>query len=165
MKIKTIFTVLLCSLALISFQASATGKIVVYETVTLNASADTVWNTVGDFGGLHTWHPAVTSTDLTGGNNDAGSTRLLTLGDGAQITEILVDHNDDTMTYSYVIQKGPLPVKGYYSKIKVMPMGNGKAKLIWSSTFDADGVDDTTAYETISGVYKGGFEALTAKFK
>lgn len=165
MIIRTISTLLLCALALMSLPASATGKIVVYEETTLNASADTVWNTIREFGGIHNWFPAVKSTELTGTDVDAGSTRLLTLQDGVQITEVLVDHNDAAMGYSYVIQKAPLPAKGYFSRIRVVPMGNNQAKVIWSSTFDANGADDAAVYEMVRGIYTGGFAALQERFK
>ena len=165
MIIKTISAILLCSLAFVSLPASATGGIVVYEETTLNAGADSVWNTINGFGEIHTWYPVIKSTDLTGTNVDAGSTRLLTLEDGAQITEVLVDHNDANRSYSYVIQKAPLPVKGYFSRIRVVPAGNNKAKVIWSSTFDANGVEDGAAYDMVRGIYTGGFEALKERFK
>lgn len=165
MIIKTIFAALLCSLALFSLPASATGKIVVYEETTLNASADSVWNTIGGFGEINTWYPIIKSVDLTGTNMDAGSTRLLTLDNGAQITEVLVDHNDANRSYAYVIQKSPLPIKDYFSKIKVVPAGNNRCKVIWSSTFDANGVEDTAAYDAIRGIYTGGFAALHDRFK
>lgn len=165
MKTKRCVAALVGSLAFIGIPAHAAGGLSVSEEVSLPASADEVWRAIGDFGGLHTWHPAATKTDLTGSGSDAGDTRVLTLGDGATITEVLVDHDNAKMSYSYVITASPLPVKNYYSKLAVMQSGGNSAKVIWSSTFDAKGADDAAAIDAITGVYKGGFEALTQQFK
>lgn len=155
---------LICALAFISSQAFSAGKLIVSEEVTLNGSADQVWQAIGAFGGLYTWHPAIVSTALTGTGSNAGDTRILTLGDGATVTEVLVDHDDGTMQYSYVIMVSPLPVQNYFSTLEVVPKGENGATVVWSSTFDANGASDEEAIEVISGIYKGGFTALTETF-
>lgn len=149
------------SFLFLNSMAHATGVLTVKEEITLKAGAEKVWSTIGSFGGLHTWHPAATKTDLKGSGIDAGDTRILTLGDGATITEVLVDHDSGKMTYTYVITASPLPVKGYRSELKVIAEGKGQSRVIWSSNFDSNGAEDTKAIEVITGVYKGGLSALT----
>lgn len=162
MKTKNNLLALFITLLFLTQNSFATGNLTVSEELIINNSADEVWNAIGSFGGLHSWHPAVTETKLTGNGTDAGDTRVLILGDGATITEVLVDHNQTNMAYSYVITSGPFPVTGYYSKIKVVPNGK-KSKVVWSSSFDSKGVEDAKAIETIKGVYTAGFNALNTK--
>lgn len=161
MKIAMNLFALILSLSFFNATANATGTLTVKEEITLKANAEKVWSAIGSFGGLHTWHPAATKTDLKGSGADAGDTRILTLGDGATITEVLVDHDNKKMSYTYVITASPLPVKGYHSELKVVSEGKGKSRVIWSSNFDSNGAEDAKAIEAITGVYKGGLSALS----
>ncbi len=131
----------------------------------INASASDIWAHIGDFGGLHTWHPAVTATELTGSGTDVGDIRVLTLGDGAKITEEVRGHSNDDMSYSYAILESPLPVDNYESTIKVESVGDESSRVVWSSTFDAKGATDSEAIGVIDGVYTAGLDALVAEFQ
>lgn len=164
MKTQSFLSVVVCTLLSVITPAHAAGNLSVNEQVVLNASADTVWKVIGDFGTLNTWHPAVVKETLTGTGQDAGDTRLLTLGDGATITEVLVDSDDAARQYTYVIKESPLPVSGYLSTIKVLPEGSDKAKVIWSATFNAKGATAKEAMDAVRGVYTAGFQALVKRF-
>lgn len=159
-----LMSVIVCTLLSAVTPAHAAGNLSVNEQVTLNASADTVWQVIGNFGTLNTWHPAVVKETVTGTGNDAGDTRVLTLGDGATITEVLVDTDNSSRQYTYVIKQSPLPVSGYLSTIKVLPEGKDKAKVIWSSTFNAKGATAQEAMDAVRGVYSAGFQALVKRF-
>lgn len=163
---KTLKTILAFALALsfLPTAVSAAGSLLVREEVMLQADAKKVWRKIRSFGDWQDWHPAVASTQLDGSGKDAGDTRILTLGDGAMLTEVLVDYNQDKMTYSYVISKGPLPVKGYYSKIWIEPVDGNSCKVVWASKFDSMGASDNEAKEAIRGVYTAGLGALEAMF-
>ncbi len=164
MKIK-VLQVLVALFALLSFNAFAQGALSASQEATFNASASDVWAHIGEFGGLHTWHPAVTVTELQGSGMDKGDIRVLTLGDGAKITEELHDHSNDSMSYSYAILESPLPVANYESTIKVESTGDDSCKVVWSSTFDAKDAMDIEAIGTIDGVYTAGLDALVAEFQ
>jgi len=117
---------------------------------------------------LGAWHPAVAKTEIVGGtNNQVNAVRLLTLGDGGQITETLTAYNSDNMAYSYVINEGVLPVSNYVSTIQVVPTPTG-SEVIWRGSFKRKdvlpnpkkGQDDETASNTIHAVYRGGLDNL-----
>ncbi|MDH3695208.1 MAG: SRPBCC family protein [Gammaproteobacteria bacterium] len=165
MKNKLIGALFIPLFALISFNACAQGALSASQETMLNASASDVWAHIGDFGGLHTWHPAVTGTELTGSGTDVGDIRVLTLGDGAKITEELRGHSNEGMSYSYAILESPLPVANYESTIKVESTGDNSCKVMWSSTFDAKDVMDIEAIGTIDGIYTAGLDALVAEFQ
>ncbi|MFW1676519.1 SRPBCC family protein [Pontibacter sp. JAM-7] len=141
--------------ALISGQALAAGNIAVTESVQLNAKPAAVWALVGDFNGLYRWHPAVIKSQST---SDTG--RILTLGNGATISETLLSQDNEAHSYSYRIDESPLPVASYEASIAVSATENGSL-VTWSSSFDASGASDEEAASTIRGVYKAGLEHLS----
>ncbi len=51
----------------------------------VNASPDTVWQTIGDPGTISSWHPAIAASSLD------GDVRLCTLENGAAINEKVVN--------------------------------------------------------------------------
>ncbi len=88
------------------------------KTVTIDASATKVWNTVKDFNGLNTWHPAVATDEIVDGkNNTVGAVRLLTLKGGGTIKEKLLAFDPAGRSFKYAIVEGVLPVSGYTSTL------------------------------------------------
>jgi len=150
---------------LIAAPAIAGGSLTVTKEAVINTDAKTLWATVGGFGTLHTWHPGVASTALTGNGTTVGDKRELTLGDGAKVFETLEGLDDAKMTQSYTITQSPLPVANYHSTISVSAAGDGKANFKWTSTFEAAGAPDADAMNAVGGIYQGGIDALNAKFK
>ncbi len=132
---------------------------VVRERLTLKATAADVWAVIGDFHGTPGWIGPVTSSDQQQG----GSVRLLTLADGAQISEHLISHDEGAMMYSYGILQSPLPVSNYRSTLKVSDNGDGTSTVDWSSAFEAM-IDEEKAKGIVSGVYQAGFAGLKEKF-
>lgn len=141
------------------------GKLTVTRQVSVDAPAASVWKYIGNFNALDVWHPAVARSELTKGSGmKTGDIRVLTLGDGAQITEKLVNLDNSKHSYAYTIEKGPLPVKNYLSTLQVSEK-DGKTVVTWSSTFDANGAPDEKAAEVIGGVYDGGLAHVVSNFK
>jgi hypothetical protein len=123
-------------------------------------SADKVWAAVGDFCGIAQWHPAVAKCVQS--EKDGATYRTLTLKDGAQLLEKLINFDKAAMTYSYTIEEGPLPVANYKSTLSVKPKDKGSA-ILWTGTFDAKGAPDADAVKTITGIYEAGATALQTK--
>lgn len=125
-----------------------------------NAAA--VWQTIGDFCGIGTWHPAVAKCEL--GAKDGAKIRTLTLqGNGGTVVEKLVNWDDNAHSYTYaILEPGPLPVANYTSTITVMDMGAGSA-ISWTGHFDAAGAPDADSAKAIEGVYRGGLDGIVAK--
>lgn len=156
--IKTTLSVALLATAMTSFA----GSLNVSKEVTVNASADTTWKMIGDFNHLDVWHPVVVGSELTHGKTN--DTRLLTLGNGATITEKQVSRNDAERTYTYAIMESPLPVADYVSTISVVPAADGKSTVTWSSSFDAKDASDEDAVNAITGIYDAGMNSLDKHF-
>jgi len=134
------------------------GSISVTESKTVDAAPDKVWSAIGDFDSISDWHPAVSSSDISEGeNNETGAQRHLMLGDGGTVDEELVSRDNDGMTYSYKIVGGVLPVSNYMSTISVEPEGDAQSKVTWEGHFDpAEGQTEEVATEVITNVYRAG---------
>lgn len=155
----------------------------VKETIFINASPEQVWEMVGDFSGLHNWHPAVASTELTGENM-----RVLTLkAEGnPTITEELDKLDNEKMMMIYKIeemsvvktidfnsQETPyytLPVTNYKSWLSVKAKDGG-SEVMWKGKFYRsfmanppvpEGQSDQDAVDAITGVYTSGLNNLKA---
>ena len=157
------------SLLVSATSMAAAPTLHVTKSVTINADAGKVWDTVKNFDGLNTWHPAVAKDEIVSGtNNKVGAVRLLTLKDGGTIKEKLLAYNSQAHTFKYSILEGVLPVSSYTSTFIVKSAGKGKATVTWSGNFKrknvgdkpADNENDKTATDTISGVYQAGLDNL-----
>ena len=153
----------------------------VKEKITINASPDKVWAMVKDFGGLHNWHPAVASTEMT-----SDTTRVLTLASEGNptITEELIKADDEKMMLTYKItgmsvvktitfnsKDTPyftLPVATYKSWLTVKAVDGG-SEVQWKSKFYRsfmdnppvpEGQSDKDAVNSIKGVITAGLENL-----
>lgn len=152
----------------VSLNASAKAKTLkVSEKVEINASAEKVWENLGDFGALEKWHPAFAKTEIVGGtNNKVGAQRVLTLKDGGTINETLTAYSASKKTMTYKITESVVPVSHYSATIDVIAKGANKSLVIWHATFKrkdladapAAGQDDEAAVKTITTVFQAGLD-------
>ena len=133
----------------------------VHETMTLRASVDDVWSTIGGFNDLPQWHPAVVGSTL----HEGGRVRRLVLADGASLIERLLTFSEEERSYGYSIEQGPLPVARYRSLLRAGAAegGNG-CRVSWSAEFVADGAPEAEAIRLISGIFRAGLERLAERF-
>ena len=132
----------------------------VHEEGEISASVDEVWALVGDFGGF----PRAMGVPVTLAGEGVGQTREMTMGAEATIERLEeCDEADKRVVYSIV--KAALPVINYRSTMKVEPAGEGRAKLLWSTTFDVpEGADVEASTAMISTIYKGDIKGLQRHF-
>jgi uncharacterized protein YndB with AHSA1/START domain len=131
-------------------------------SVSLNASAEEVWNVIRGFDAMPRWHPAIARSEET---REGGKTRRkLTLHGGGEVVEELEQHNDGTRSYRYTMLPSPLPLAGYRSELSVRDEKPGKCTVRWSSTFEPTGDREADATALVRGVYQAGFENLKKMF-
>jgi mxaD protein len=180
---------LFISLFLFLFAASSNahgpvrGKMT--ASVSIDASADKVWDVVNNYDDL-SWLPLVASVKADKGNNK-GSIRVITLKDGGTITEELKDYKADKMTYKYKITDMStvktikhagqdedipvLPVENYAAKLSVDDKG-GKAVVTWVATYyrgyvnnnPPEELNEEAADEAVESVLKAGLTSILQKF-
>ena len=130
----------------------------VSESVDLHAPADTVWKTVGDFGGAQRYLEVVERCELA--HHGSSTERVLHLKGGGSVRERLVLTSDDDRALRYTIVESPLPVADYVSTVRVDPLDNQHCRVTWAATFEARGSSDAEAREAIAGIYRMGFDGL-----
>ena len=139
---------------------SATAAEVI-QKATVNAPADKVWATIGNFCGIKNWISIVTKCEITR-KDDTTIYRTITLNNGGSILEKQLAWDGDHHSYSYAIVDSPLPVRGYKSTLKVE--GNGAtSEIIWTGNFEPKDVSEDEAKKVISGIYAAGIDGIKAK--
>jgi hypothetical protein len=123
----------------------------------IHASADRVWDLIGDFGGIGRFSKGFKSVTSTG--SGVGAVRTITLPNDVQLQERceLLDAARRTLDYSIVA--GPLPVSSYLARIQLFEDGDG-TRIEWSSSFEPKGIPEAQAITMIEGVYKGGIAGI-----
>lgn len=167
--------------------ASAHGPVrqKVEETVTINASAEKVWETIKELCSLKQWHPKVSDCTQEGATNK-GAKRKLTLANSGWIVEELKNYNDKKMMYSYKFNvddmsaaktivhasqevKVPvLPVANYSGSIEVKKKGDNAAEVIWKGAFyraymnnnPPPEMNEEAAIRAVTDFYRSGLDNL-----
>jgi len=154
------------SLALIGLTAfvfaSPALAVDVKKSVDVSAAPDAAWKAIGDFCGIGKWHPAVAKCEIS--NKGGAPLRTLTLKGGGEIMEKQTARDEKGRSYSYAIEKSPLPVANYGATLSVAPNGAGST-IVWAAHFDAKGETDAKAGEIIGGIFDAGLGALKASLK
>ncbi len=145
-----------------AFAATPALAVEVTKTATVDAPPAKVWQTIGDFCGIGTWHPAVEKCEIS--SKGGKSIRTLSLKGCGTLVEEQLARDDKKMDYSYAILEGPLPVSDYKSTLTVAPVGSG-SQLTWTGTFKAKGAPDAKAEEVIGGIYEAGLKGISEKAK
>lgn len=124
----------------------------------VEAERKALWEKIGGWCAIAEWHPAIASCEET--KDGDAEFRVLKLADGGVIKERLLERG--TATYKYEIVESPLPVANYSAQFSVFPDEDDLSELnvIWSATYDANGVEDKKAREVIDGVFKAGIDSL-----
>ena len=133
-----------------SVPASAHGPVrgKLTATIKIDAPADKIWDIIKNYDDM-SWLPPVDTTSAKSGNKK-GTIRVLTLKDGATITEELKKYNEDKMSYKYKItdissvgviehagkseEIPALPVDNYQATITVKGEGNSSV-VTWVATY------------------------------
>ena len=113
-----------------------------YQSIVINASADTVWNAIKNFHDL-SWAPnVIEKVEVVGdvGGGDVGAKRIL----NDAFHETLQGVDEAGKTFNYCIDDGPPPLAaasnlGYVGVVKVSPVTEGEGCFVeWSSSWDTD---------------------------
>lgn len=133
----------------------------VVRSTELHAPATAVWEVVGGFFNIHTWHPDITATEFTPDQLSVSSLRrVLTFPGQPKTTEQLISIDNLEMTYSYKWVAGAWgeAVQDYSATIRVVATDMDKRSLVqWESTF-------CFTEDAVSKFYENGFRVLRERF-
>ena len=113
--------------------------------ITIDRSADDVWEKIGNFGEL-SWMPGVETCELDGDNRVIGMF-------GMRIVERQYSRDDEHRTLTYGIVDGDVKPEVHRATITVMPAGSGSFV-----TWDVEA--DDAMVEGMQGAYVGALAAL-----
>ena len=118
-------------------QAHGPTRKKVDQSIEINAPPAKVWAIIQNFGDL-SWHPRVSMTDATKGN-EKGSLRTVGYKNGAMQEEELAKYDADKMSYSTFVGHVNLdvfPATNYSSTLTVKPSADGKGSVVdWRAAF------------------------------
>lgn len=134
-----------------------------YNSVTISAPSDQVWNAIRDFHDMSWAEGVITDVEKVGDADGVtpGAGRIL---NGA-FHETLLSVDDEEMTISYSIDDGPEPlskdsVQSYFGAVKVHTVTlDNTTFLEWRSTYESS--DDQAVGEFCNPIY----QALLAAMK
>jgi mxaD protein len=139
----------------------------VKDSIEINAPADKVWATVGNFGNV-SWLPGIAKTELVEGKADeVGAKRVLTLDDGGKVNETLTSYDAEGKTLKFEITESVLPLRDFGATIKVEAAGD-KSIVTWRTMFKrkdpanpaAAGEDDAAAKAVVESILQSGLANL-----
>jgi hypothetical protein len=113
--------------------------------ITIDRSADDVWEKIGNFGDL-LWMPGIETCELDGDDRILGMF-------GMRVVEHLYARDDETRSLTYGITDGDMKPEVHRATITVMPAGSG-AFVTW------DVETDDAMVEVMQGAYTGALAAL-----
>lgn len=135
----------------------------VYRSMIIDAPITKVWAAIREFDSVVDWNPGVASAVLENGlATQTGTVRALKTPDGAVFRETLLAHSDVEHFYTYDILDSPLPVSGYVSTHRLVPITqSGQTLGIWESWFDC-APEVAGEMEKVVGdvIYVGGMTGL-----
>ena len=111
----------------------------VREKLTLNASADKIWETLRTFDKVENYISMVTKTELDGQGVGSQRTVTATMPDGniIKLVEKLDYLSNDEKTMKISIIDGPLPLENAVVTIKVSSLEDNKTEIEFNSVFDS----------------------------
>lgn len=138
------------------------GDLSVKKTLSLPSSPGATWSMIADYCAIEKWHPAIAKCQIsTGTTNRPGAVRMLTLRDGASVSEELTSYDAKKRSYSYKILESPLPIASYAATLTIVAGPGGGSIVEWSSTFKAaPGAEDAAARSVVEGIYDAGLANL-----
>ena len=126
---------------------------------TIDVAPEKVWSTIANVGGISTWFPVITACRVE------GNQRYCTMQGGGELEETMISTDKATRTFTYSVDKHPLPWGPAHCEMKVNDAGGGKSEIIWTSSFECADEVAAKATEMMQGLYGQGIEALEAFHK
>ncbi|MBP7689171.1 MAG: SRPBCC family protein [Thermoflexales bacterium] len=126
-------------------------------TTIIHTSADAVWQVIGDFGAACQYLMGVVNCTVEGGG--VGARRTLTNADGSVIVERLETWDTAAHQLSFALLTDT-PFRDCVTTLQVRDLGPDLAELIWSATFEADGLPADEARDMLEGAFAANCLAL-----
>lgn len=127
------------------------------STIIIHAAADAIWQVIGDFGAAGQYLAWVVTCTVVG--EGVGALRTLTGADGSMIVERLETLDEAARRLSYALLTDT-PFRDCLTTLAVRDLGPRLAELVWSATFQPDGLPANEAQEMLEEALDGNCLAL-----
>lgn len=135
----------------------------VSETLTVDVPISDVWKLIGGFETMHSWHPAISASEIF--ERGGIMHRRLTLTSGDTIEESMDEHSDEAKSYSYTMTDfGPLPLSAYSATLSVTPADNGGSEISFAGTFEVKSVPNFVVAKAVSKIFRSGLDGIANHF-
>ena len=115
-------------------------------TTSIDIPADAIWRVIRDFGAASQYLAGVVNCTVEG--EGVGALRTLTSADGNTIVERLETLDGVARRLSYTLLTDT-PFRNCLTTMMVRELGQSRAELEWSATFEADGLPTQEAVELL----------------
>ncbi len=104
-------------------------------TKTIAIRSDEVWSAISSIGGLDRWFPTISSCRVEG--EGVGATRILTLSDGAEMRDRVLEIDHAARRFRYQRTHSPFPVSKYVAAVEVCDRASA-TEVSWRVDLDVD---------------------------
>jgi mxaD protein len=126
------------------------------RTRTFELTPAEIWEVIGDFHGLHTWHPGIADSTPS----EDGTVRTLTLaGEGGTVIETRT--GEGPLHHSYRIDESPFPIRDHGAMLMVRE-ADGGTEVVWSAEFEVDEITEDEGMEMMHTFIDAGFDSIQA---
>ena len=108
----------------------------IYLESTLGLSPAELWGKVRDVGAISEMLNFIDQSSLE------GDVRSCTVGDGAEVSELILAIDDDHHRVSYSVTASPFPIEVHAASMQVFPAADGNSTLRWITDIKPDGLAD-----------------------
>lgn len=124
----------------------------------IEMSADALWRVLCDFGEVG-WLPG--NPDYESEGEGVGMIRTIRTPPLPTVRERLDAIDEENRAIHYrVLDGNPMPVDDYRASMKVVDLGEGRSRLVWSSTWEPKDVSEEKARKAVDGLYTGVLAAI-----
>ncbi len=138
----------------------------VVTTMTINASAEKVWEVIAKGNGLEKWFSAIKSCELEG-QAKPGSKRICKTFQGNVLKETILAVDHEAMVFQYSIdEQDMLPTKDVLGTIHVTKLSPTETNITWLANYKLLDESMETAVATgLDQLYQGGIKGIEALLK
>jgi hypothetical protein len=124
----------------------------------IEISADALWSLLCDFGEV-SWLPG--NPDYESEGEGVGMVRTIRTPPLPTVRERLDAIDEEGRAIHYRILDGnPMPVDDYRASMTVVDLGDGRSRLVWSSTWAPKDVSEADARKAVHELYSGVLAAI-----
>ncbi|MGD1926330.1 MAG: SRPBCC family protein [Paracoccaceae bacterium] len=128
-------------------------------TKTGSGDPDLLWKTLARIDGLEQWMPNLVARCSVEGRG-AGATRNLTLVDGAELSEAILEIDEAARRFRYAVASHPFPARNIVGLISVDVQESGDVTVTWGAEFEIDEDIVEQVKQMMAGFYSAAIDAL-----